>query len=106
MRLVAAALLGSLAACATVDRVTETTTQNAAKAAVRQVAQDRAPGVNVEPLTDCVIDNATSGEILALASTAVTGVTQSTVSTVAEITGRKRTVLCLSKAGLSQLSLT
>jgi len=97
--------MGLLSACATVDRVTETTTRQSAKTAVNAVVQDRMPGINVEPVSDCIIDNATRGELLALAGTAVTGVTRTTVSTVVEISGRPDTVVCITKSGLGQIKL-
>ena len=105
MRLVPALLLGSLAACATVDRASETATRNAAKSTINAVVKDRAPGMDLEPISDCVIENATRGELLSLASAALTGVLQSTVSTVLEISGRPGTILCLSRAGLGQLTI-
>ncbi len=77
--------------------------RDAAKSAVRPVLQERLPGVPIEPATDCVIDNATSGEILTLAADAVTGPTASTVEIVSEILVRPDTLTCLATEGLPSL---
>ncbi|MBZ0128675.1 MAG: succinate dehydrogenase [Rhodobacteraceae bacterium] len=96
--------LALLSGCATVDRVTTDTTRRSAKAAINTVVADRAPGVNVEPISDCIIDNATRGELLGIASTAVTGITDTTVSTITEIAGRPRTLVCITKTGLGHIT--
>lgn len=77
--------------------------RDAAKNAVRPVLQDRLPGVPVEPATDCVIDNATSGELLSLAADAVTGPTANTVEIVTDILARPDTLKCLVAEGLPPL---
>ena len=77
--------------------------RDAAKNAVRPVLQDRFPGVPVEPATNCVIDNASSSEILSLAADAVTGPTASTVETVTRIVARPETLTCLATEGLPSL---
>lgn len=77
--------------------------RDAAKSAVRPVLQDRLPGVPVEPATDCVIDNASSSEILSLAADAVTGPTASTVEIVSDILVRPDTLSCLATEGLPSL---
>ena len=73
--------------------------RSAAKEAVRPVLAERFPGVPVEGATDCVIDNATSQEILTLAADAVTGPTASTVEVVAGIVTRPEAVECLIREG-------
>ncbi len=78
-------------------------TRDAAKRAVRPVLEDRLPGVPVEPATDCVIDNATSGELLSLAADAVTGPTANTVEIVSDIASRPETIRCLATEGLPAL---
>ena len=105
MRLAALPLLVMLSACASLDTAADTATRNSAKTAINAVLDARLPGVNAAPITDCVIDNATRGEILVFASAAVTGVTQSTVSSVVEITRRTPTLLCITKAGLGTVTL-
>ncbi len=78
-------------------------TRDAAKRAVRPVLEERLPGVPLEPATDCIIDNASSGELLSLASDAVTGPTANTVEIVSDIATRPETVRCLATEGLPVL---
>ena len=77
--------------------------RDAAKSAVRPVLAERFPGVPLEPATDCVIDNATAGELLSLAADAVTGPTANTVEIVSDIVTRPDTLTCLAKEGLPTL---
>lgn len=78
-------------------------TRDAAKTAIRPVLEDRLPGIPVEPATDCIIDNATSRELLALAADAVTGPTANTVEIVSDIASRPDTIRCLATEGLPTL---
>jgi len=78
-------------------------TRDAAKRVVRPILQERLPGVPVEPATDCIIDNATSGELLSLAADAVTGPTANTVEIVSDIATRPETIRCLATEGLPAL---
>jgi hypothetical protein len=89
----AAAALVALTACDT-PLGTEVT-RNAAKSVVNDVIQDKAPGVNAEPVTDCIIDNATGSEIVDIAGAALTGVSDTTVALVLEIATRPDTITCL-----------
>lgn len=93
-------LLG-LVAC-TADQQDELA-RDAAKKSVRPVLQERFPGVPLEPATDCIIDNASSKEILSLAADAVTGPTASTVEIVGNIASRPDTIRCLAEEGLPVL---
>jgi hypothetical protein len=88
-----AAALAALAACDT-GLGTEIS-RNAAKSVVNDVIEDKAPGVNAEPVTDCIIDNASGSEIVDIAGAAVTGVTDQTVALVLEIATRSGTIECL-----------
>ena len=65
--------------------------------------EQRFPGVQVEFATDCVIDNASSGELLALAADAVTGPTANTVEIVSDVISRPATIECLAREGLPVL---
>ncbi len=78
-------------------------TRDAAKRAVRPVLEERLPGVPLEPATDCIIDNASSRELLSLAADAVTGPTANTVEIVSDIATRPETVRCLATEGLPVL---
>lgn len=90
-----------LAGCALPTR--DDVTRAAAKSAIRPVLADRLPGVPAEPAADCVIDNANSSELLALASDSITGATASTVQTVTGILSRPGTIQCLATTGLPAL---
>ncbi len=78
-------------------------TRDAAKRAVRPVIESRFPGIPLEPATDCIIDNASSRELLSLAADAVTGPTASTVEIVGNIASRPDTIRCLAEEGLPAL---
>lgn len=99
--LVAGALL---AACApgTQDRIA----REAARNAVRPILADRFPGLPLEPLTDCVIDNASSSELAGLARTQVTGLTLDAINTITGIATRPDTVQCLSARAPAVLAQT
>ncbi len=75
-------------------------TRDAARTAIRPVLQERFPGIPVEPASDCVINNASSGELLSLAADAITGPTANTVEIVSDIVARPETLRCLAKSGL------
>jgi len=92
-------VLGLLAACTaqTQDQVARAS----AKTVVNSILASRFPGVPTAPVTDCVIDNATAGEILTLGSAALTGVTASTQSTVTTILQRRGTINCIATTGIT-----
>ncbi|WP_095587265.1 succinate dehydrogenase [Actibacterium ureilyticum] len=102
MRL-AALCLGALvlAGCDVANGVAEQTSRDLAKQTVNSVVKQRFPGANVAPYTDCIIDNATTQEILSLAGEAVTGKpSQKAVETVVTIAGRPEATQCLTRAAL------
>ena len=74
-------------------------------AASRQVArnvinsemQNRLPGVNVSPYTDCVVNNATTAELIDLAQASRAGVS-GTADSVASIVSRPATSQCIASA--------
>ena len=72
--------------------------RDAAKGVVNTVVRTRFPGLNAAPVTDCIIDNATIPEVVAIAEAAVTGVTPATTNLVVEIASRPETVRCISTA--------
>lgn len=53
--------------------VMQETTRSLARSAVNAAAQRYVPGVNVTPYTDCVINNASTGELIQLAQAASAG---------------------------------
>ena len=77
--------------------------RQAAKSTVARVVADKYPGLPVEPALDCVIDNASSTQIYALAADSVTGPTASTVEVVSDIVSKPETLTCLAAEGLPAL---
>ena len=99
-RVVALAVgLGLLAGCTAETQ--DAVARESAKSVVNSILASRFPGVPTAPVTDCVIDNATAGEILTLGSAALTGVTASTQSTVTTILQRPGTINCIATTGIS-----
>jgi hypothetical protein len=72
----------------------DTLARDAAKGVVNSVVQTRFPGVNAAPLTDCIIDNASSSEILEIGQAALLGTNQATTNLIVEIASRPDTVRC------------
>ncbi|MEO0371834.1 MAG: succinate dehydrogenase [Pseudomonadota bacterium] len=104
MRLV---MLGSaflLVGCGAAQDVADAVARDRAKLVVNGVVEDRFPGVNAAPVTDCIIDAASAGEIIQIGSASVTGVTQSTVEQVVEIAAREQSVRCIAQNSSSLLS--
>ncbi|WP_281856667.1 succinate dehydrogenase [Litoreibacter halocynthiae] len=96
----ALAALFTLSACGD-DGLADQLARKEAKDTVRPVLAKRFPGVPLEPATDCVIDNASAGEILKLARAGVTGLGPEETQLVIEIATRPDTIECLLKDGLS-----
>jgi len=76
-----------------------------AKSVVNGMVADKLPGVNAAPVTDCIIDNATAGEIITIAGAAVTGMTPETGRIVLDISQRPETVTCIASNGFGLLML-
>jgi hypothetical protein len=100
-KLLAAASLGLLAACAP-DGIVDQIAREAAKDAVRPVLRRNFPGIPLEPSVNCVIYNASAGEILTLAEAGATGQPDArTAQLVLDIVQRPATVECLATEGLA-----
>jgi hypothetical protein len=84
-------LTGCLDASDSVDMVA----RNTAKTVVNGVVASRFPGVDASVVTDCVIDNASTSEIVEIAQAAVVGTTSATTSLVLQIAQRPDTVSCI-----------
>lgn len=102
---VSAVMLGALVLCAACadGGPGDALVRESAKSVVRQVAQQRLPGVPADVVTDCVIDHASGQELRDLATAAVTGITDQTVQTVIGISRRPETVQCMIENGLRRL---
>lgn len=101
------AILGAvsaLSACTAANDAADAVARDRAKTVVNGIVEDRFPGVSVAPVTDCIIDAASAGEILSIASASVTGVTQSTVEEVLDIASRPESTRCIAENGLTILA--
>ena len=94
--LLALALILSSAACVPVTG--EDLTRAAARSVVTRSLATRYPDVPIEPVLNCVIDNATGDELIGLASDSVTGPTAATAGTIAAISSRPATLACLAQS--------
>ena len=90
----------ALAACDIANAVVEETTRDVAKGAVNTVVQQQFPGIDAAPYTDCIIENATVGELFDLAQSAVGGVGEAAVATVLTIARRPATSQCIAQSAL------
>jgi len=81
--------------------VTPTTLDEAsrqvARTAINTEMQNRLPGVNVAPYTDCVMANATTAELIGIAQASRTGAT-GVADSVAAIVSRPATGQCIAGA--------
>jgi len=79
----------------------EDLTRAAARSVISRTLVSNYPGLPVEPTLSCIIDNATTPELVSLASDSVTGPTAATVQTVSTVATRAGTLQCLSRGGVS-----
>ncbi len=100
---IALAIVAATAACTTNPDFADSLARESAKSVVSGIIATRFPGLQVAPVTDCVIDNATSSEIILIARAALTGPDAETTSTVVSIAGRPETIRCIAQAGPSVL---
>ena len=77
--------------------------RDAAKRSVNPVIAARFPGVPLAPTTDCIIDNASAGEILQLASAAGSGANDTATRIVLDVAARPDTIHCIATNGLPVL---
>lgn len=104
MRLAALFLpLWLLSACAASNDIADALARERAKTVVNEVIESRLPGVNAAPVTDCIIDAASAGEILSIAGATVTGINQNTVEQVLAIAERPYAVRCITENSLTLL---
>ena len=101
---VAIAMVAVLSSCSAANDAADAVARDRAKLVVNDVMKQRFPGINIAPVTDCVIDAASAGEILGLARASVTQVTTQTAETVIEISTRREAVRCYAENGLPLLT--
>lgn len=71
-----------------------------ARSVINTEMQKRLPGVNVAPYTDCVVNNATTAELIDIAQASRAGVS-GTADSVAAIVSRPPTTQCIAAAARS-----
>ncbi len=103
MRVLLLSTVFAMSACTAANDAADALARNQAKTVVNEVMQARFPGLNIAPITDCVIDAASAGEILGLARASVTEITTETAETVIEISTRPEAVQCYAENGLTLL---
>lgn len=99
--ILAVTALAGASACAAVNDAADTVARERAKSVVNTVVSQRFPGLNAAPITDCVIDAASAGEIIQIASASVSGVTPETTQQVIQIAQRPEAVQCIAQNSLT-----
>ena len=92
-----------LCACqmsAPLQQSAEEVVRGQAKTVINTVVERKMPGLNAAPVTDCIIDNASMDELFTISKATVTGIDDSTVSTVMDVAKRPDTVTCIAKIKL------
>ncbi|WP_224813683.1 succinate dehydrogenase [Hasllibacter sp. MH4015] len=90
--LVAAPLL--LSGCVGFQDVADQLAREQARQYVDAEVQQRFPGVDATPITNCVIDNASAQEIITIAGGIALGNTEAASGTVSEVLQRPATLQC------------
>lgn len=93
----------ALAACDLAQGPAEAVARQQAKNVINGVVSTNFPGVNARPVTNCIVDNATLDEVLAIARAAVVGVDAQTTQTILDVASRPETVTCIAANGLDLL---
>lgn len=84
----------------TAPTVLDGASRSLARSVVNSEMQKRLPGVNVAPYTDCVMNNATSAELIDIAQMSRSGAS-GTADSVAAIVSRPSTTQCIASAAQS-----
>ncbi|MCP5088582.1 MAG: succinate dehydrogenase [Rhodobacteraceae bacterium] len=103
MRGFAVASILALSGCEAGQAVVDEAARSAAKSVVTPIVETNFPGLPASLISDCVIDNASAGEIFTLAKATQLGVTPQTTQTVVDIASRPETLKCISAVTLSEL---
>ena len=102
-------LLGIIAAtvllsgCLAPEAAVEQTARSAAKGVINTVMAQKLPGVNTAPYVDCIVDQASTEDLITIAKAAVTGIDNSTVSIVTTIASQPETISCMAQNELGAL---
>jgi hypothetical protein len=92
----------ALSGCVAGEAVMQETTRSLARSAVNSAASRYVPGVDVSPYTDCIINNASTDELLQLAKSAGAGTAETVATTawpvVRTVAQRPEATQCLTSA--------
>lgn len=77
--------------------ILDAATRQVARTVINTEMEKRLPGANVAPYTDCVVNNATTAELIDIAQASRAGVT-GTADSVAAIVSRPATTQCIAAA--------
>lgn len=83
-----------------IPTVLDAASRQVARTVINTQMQSRLPGANVAPYTDCVINNATTAELIDIAQASRAGVS-GTADSVATIVSRPATTQCIASAARS-----
>ena len=83
----------------------ETIARATAKSVVLPIVAARVPGPEAQVITACILDNAQSSELFALARDIAVEPGTSTLPTVATIAARPETLACIARSGVLPLTL-
>ena len=101
----AVTLAATLAACTTPQGTLATTPEEIARETARTIIKpivaSKLPGVPTDAAVDCVIDNASSSEILQLGESAITGSPADSTALTVSIMQRPATVQCFAQSYLT-----
>jgi hypothetical protein len=104
MRTIAAALMLSTAGCVGgFQQAADQVAREQARTYVNQEVARRFPGVDATLVTDCVINNASTQEIITIAGGIALGQTDAATQTVGDILGRPSTIQCTASGALGPL---
>jgi hypothetical protein len=92
-----------MSGCLAPEAAVQETARAAAKGVINTVMSQKLPGVNTAPYVDCIVDQASTEEVITLAKAAVTGIDNSTVSIVTSIASQPETISCIAQNGLGSL---
>lgn len=81
----------------TAPTVLDAASRQVARTVINSEMEKRLPGANVAPYTDCVVNNATTAELIDIAQASRAGVT-GTADSVAAIVSRPATTQCIAAA--------
>lgn len=90
----------ALAGCVAVQDVADQVAREQARGYVNAEVAQRFPGVNAEPVTDCVIDNASAQEIVTIAGGVALGRTDAATETVSRVLARPETIRCAAEGSI------